>query len=311
MRVLSGWRPLLRLAWRDARRARGRSILVLVMIALPVLGVSAAAIAYRTMEVTGVEGLDRTIGSADAGIRVDPGSARVVQAFDPQVYSGGEYDDAAAMPDLDAIQRQLGRDVPAIEWTDHGQRFVTDAGVADSEATEVDLRDPLAAGLFELTSGRLPETSDEVVVNEALAERGPGLGERLETDGLALAIVGTVESAAVRDYPVVVGLPGAFGTGDESVGRTFLVGGGPVSWPEVQALNEIGAVVTSRSVLTDPPPDSALPAEVRALPSGLDDTTLSVVVLVVVMALLEVVLLAGPAFAVSARRQSRSIALLV
>ena len=150
-----------------------------------------------------------------------------------------------------------------------------------------------------------------MVVNEALAERGPGLGERLETDGLSLAIVGTVESAAVRDYPVVVGLPGAFGTGDESVGRTFLVGGGPVSWPEVQALNEIGAVVTSQSVLTDPPPDSALPAEVRALPSGLDDTTLSVVVLVVVMALLEVVLLAGPAFAVSARRQSRSIALLV
>ena len=40
---MKGWRPALRLAWRDAVRARGRSILVLVMIALPVLAVTAAA----------------------------------------------------------------------------------------------------------------------------------------------------------------------------------------------------------------------------------------------------------------------------
>ena len=37
---------------------------------------------------------------------------------------------------------------------------------------------------------------------------------------------------------------------------------------------------------------------------------LAVIALVVVMALIEVVLLAGPAFAVGARRQSRSLALM-
>ena len=37
---LGGWRPALRIAWRDALRHRGRSILVLVMISLPVLAVS-------------------------------------------------------------------------------------------------------------------------------------------------------------------------------------------------------------------------------------------------------------------------------
>ena len=36
----------------------------------------------------------------------------------------------------------------------------------------------------------------------------------------------------------------------------------------------------------------------------------AVIVLIVVMALLEVVLLAGPAFAVGARRQSRTLALM-
>ena len=44
---MTGWRPALRIAWRDALRHRGRSILVLVMISLPVLAVSAAAVDHQ------------------------------------------------------------------------------------------------------------------------------------------------------------------------------------------------------------------------------------------------------------------------
>jgi len=312
MNLFSGWRPLLRLAWRDARRARGRSILVLVMIALPVLGVSAAAVVYETTQVTGSEALARTIGAADAGVRVESGTTSVVQAFDPEDFSTGEYDESAAAPGLADIERILGRDVPALERTLRGIRFVTDRGVGDAEVTEMDLRDPLATGQFELTSGRLPTGPDEVVVNAALAARGPAVGEQLGfDDDRTLAIVGTVESTSNRGYPLAVGLLGAFGPADAAYGQTFLIGGGPVAWSEVQALNEIGATVTSRAVITDPPPDSELPAEVRAIPGGLAAGTLAVVVLIVAMALLEVVLLAGPAFAVGARRQARSIALMV
>ena len=54
---MSGWRPALLIARRDALRHRGRSILVLVMISLPVLAVSAAAVVIKTAEVTGVEGM--------------------------------------------------------------------------------------------------------------------------------------------------------------------------------------------------------------------------------------------------------------
>ena len=63
----AGSRPL-RLARRDALRDKGRSILVLVMIALPVLAVSAADVVYQTNDVSGVESLDRRLGSADARI---------------------------------------------------------------------------------------------------------------------------------------------------------------------------------------------------------------------------------------------------
>ena len=81
-RPVSGWRPALRIAWRDALRHRGRSILVLVMISLPVLAVSAAAVILKTSEVSGVEGVERTLGAADARIRTE-GRGRVMQAPDP------------------------------------------------------------------------------------------------------------------------------------------------------------------------------------------------------------------------------------
>ena len=75
-------------------------------------------------------------------------------------------------------------------------------------------------------------------------------------------------------------------------------------------LNGIGAVVLSRAVVENPPPDSELPAEVSQWQWTSTTPWIAVVVLVVVMALLEVVLLAGPAFAVGARRQSRTLALM-
>ena len=62
----AGWRLALRLARREALRARGRSILVLVMIALPVLAVTAADIVLQTQDISGSESLDRRLGSAEA-----------------------------------------------------------------------------------------------------------------------------------------------------------------------------------------------------------------------------------------------------
>jgi putative ABC transport system permease protein len=92
---------------------------------------------------------------------------------------------------------------------------------------------------------------------------------------------------------------------------TWLVDGDQVTWEEVRRLNAGGATALSRQVMLDPPPSSQIPEEVRSTSGGgMDQATLAVVVLVVVMALIEVVLLAGPAFAVGARRQARSLALL-
>ena len=175
-------------------------------------------------------------------------------------------------------------------------------------AREVDLRDPLAAGLFELTAGRAAEAPDEVVVNDVLVERG--VADRGHRDRRATRDLEVVGIRSPRD--------GARHRHDRRAARTrfgpdfadyspdvdWLVDGDPVTWSDVLALNRAGLVVTSRAVLADPPPVHEM-AEQMGYDTGYGDA-LAIIALVVTMALLEVVLLAGPAFAVSARRQARS-----
>ena len=68
MTFVRSWRTALRIARREARRARGRSALVVAMIALPVLFLSFAAVTYDMFTLTGTEKADRRMGAADARI---------------------------------------------------------------------------------------------------------------------------------------------------------------------------------------------------------------------------------------------------
>src|ERR671920_672785 len=67
--------------------------------------------------------------------------------------------------------------------------------------------------------------------------------------------------------------------------------------------------VYSRAVLEDPPPDSALPAELRPQDDFTQDTGRMVAVIGGVMLFTLPPLLVGPAFAVGAPRQRRTLAL--
>ncbi|MCD6640346.1 MAG: hypothetical protein LT071_10600, partial [Nocardioides sp.] len=180
MSALSGWRPALRIARRDALRSRGRSILVLVMIALPVLGVSAAAVVTSTAEVRGAEWTERMMGAADARIWTE-GRARMIQGADPE-HEGYtplgdiDYDNAPTEAEMRAVLGEDARLVPVVET-------FTRARLGDRavhlQAVAVDLDDPLSEGLFTLESGRLPGAPDEVVVNEAMLDKGFAVGDRL------------------------------------------------------------------------------------------------------------------------------------
>ncbi|WP_182378468.1 ABC transporter permease [Nocardioides sp. WS12] len=316
-----GWRVALRLARREALRRKGQTALMLVLICLPVLAVSAAAIVWRTADVSGVEGIDRRIGSAEALIETS-WSDNIVQSPDPEAGGYGnaenEIDEDAVLDgtDLAAVRKAVGPDRPITVFGHDSIGFQTDKGIGDFEAFTTDLANPVTDGLFEPVSGEYPPGPGEVVVNQALADRGPGVGDTLTAvrkslDGteqkFELKVVGIAESAGSRGYPLAAALPGAFGTGDSTMGR-WLVGGGPVTWDDVKELNRIGLLITSRAVLTDPPEFT----DYDGIPAGdgVDDITMTVLALVAAMVLLEVVLLAGPAFAVRAKAQAHTLALV-
>ena len=311
MNVVQAWRLPLRLARRDALRHRARSLLVLVMVALPVLAVTAADVLIQTSKVSGAESVDRRMGAAQAMVSVSDGVTSVEQPPDPDSccpITQGAAEDSPA-PTAEQISSLL--DGARLVELRHGQDgFRTDEGRADADLTEVDLRDPITRGMFHLASGRWPRSAGEVVVNQALLDKGYAVGDtlKLAADGApAPTIVGVAESAVARTYPTAAGPIGSLGI-DPQGSSQWLVDGGPVSWPTVRQLTAIGATVASRAVIDDPPPVSEWPQDVR--PTSTDDTMLAVIGLIAVMALIEVVLLAGPAFAVTARKQQRSLALM-
>lgn len=307
------WAPALRVARREAVRARGRSALVLGMIALPVLGVTAADIVIQTADVSGTEAIERRLGTADARITLEPGITRMRQTPDPDTGGFGSEGRGrgrtpATLTDLEAV---LNRDLAAVEVVEASQLVVTEAGAADIAVVETDLTNDLTDGLYRITEGRAATANDEVVVNGALAGRGFEIGDPFKVrDGPILTVVGIGESTSVRGHPLAVAPLGSFDLRTNPGSHRWLVdAGGAVTWDDVMALNEVGALVLSRAVLLDPPATSQLdPAFAHG--SGTDDAMVAVIALVVAMALLEVVLLAGPAFAVIARRMQRSLALM-
>jgi putative ABC transport system permease protein len=309
MSFLSGWRLALRLAWRDVRRSKARSALVLFMVTFPVVAVVAADVAQATASVSAPEGLDRRLGSAEAMVIAMPDGGHVVQAPDPG--DGMATSGHGPAPTLPEVREALGGPRPATEYRTGGLIVRTPLGTLAARAVGVNLADPLAHGLFRLTEGRLASAPHEVDINRALADQGFAIGDTIRaTGGRELTVVGLAESTDLRTAPVVMGLPDTVTTYRPEQGRAWLVGGTPVTWAEVQAVNEIGATVLSRAVIRHPPASTSLPPAVQRAYATDHTQIYTILALIGVMALTEVVLLAGPAFAVGARRQSRTLALI-
>lgn len=329
MSTTGGWRVALRLARREARRRKAQTALMLVLICLPVLAVTAAAIVWRTQSVSSAEGVDRRMGSAEALVEAS-GNARIDQALDFEKGGHGPADGSTTWVDPSevdvpaTVRTALGADRHLVRLiADAPVTFRTAGGRATATATATDWSDPLTRGLVRPVRGQFPPGPGEVVISQALADRGPSLGDLLRfapandahgDDGptdRTLRVVGIAESTAFEGQPLAFGAPDAFGTPAELgvVGR-YLVGGGPVTWSDQQALNRRGLLVLSRQMLTDPPAEASAHERQAFPPPPVDDAVVTVLALVVAMVLLEVVLLAGPAFAVRAKAQAHTLALV-
>jgi putative ABC transport system permease protein len=318
---------VLRLARREARRRRGRTVTILVTLALPVIVVVAIVVVVASNQLSGAEQAQRQLGPAQASLSW--AGVPVSQRANPEHGWAPREESAVA---------EMARPAPEPPGPPTGL-LPPGSTVAPSIFTEAVLRTPSASqtlfvtgeqlgrpvfsGTVELTAGRFPGAMGQLGLTEGAARSlgvevggwvdGPeGVGH-LEVVGIMTArFQGGEGFCTPAQARVLADKLGQVETDYFTTETTWFVAGPrPVTWAEVQRLNEAGWAVTSREVLLHPP--SSVPGYAgTTIGSELGRAAVATTAaLLVCMVLLEVVLLAGPAFAVGARRRERELGTLV
>lgn len=276
---------------------------------VPVAGMTGAATLVQSMQETPAERVQHQLGDTLARFRnMHAYNADVVQ--DPVVETATGSRNYAQDPDF--VPRDPKDAIPP------GYRVLTESQLT-LKAKAVDALDPAFTGKYTLLDGRAPAASDEVLVSRGLLERfSLRLGDRLMTSEGTFTAVGKLRDAAYSDGNAILFLkPGQQKVQEAATTRGpaqetifYLVGPDPVTWDQIRELNRVGIAVLSRSVALSPPPRN----EVGDAPgTGYDSQDWGGYLaggLIGALALLEVGLLAGSAFAVGAKRQVRELALL-
>jgi putative ABC transport system permease protein len=318
---VTGWRTALRVARREARRAKGRSVLVVAMIMLPVAALTFAAVYTDTFTLTPHERAERLMGTAQAVL---------ARPFDDPVHQDPTDLDAfgppgALPPTTEPAPPPTAKEL--LTLLPPGSRVVRDqtgllqvrttAGTGTVGARMLDATDPLAHGIFRQLTGRAPATRDEAALTPGAVRRlgaNEGGSVRLADGGRTFRVVGTVEDPTDLQATTVVlptgALPPAALAESPAEGprelRWLAATPGPLTWAQVKQLNLHGVVVVSRHVLAHPPS----PAERYPEFAAENRFAVGVPGLVGGLAMLEIILLAGPAFAVGARRRRRDLGLV-
>ena len=326
---LASWRPALRMARRDLGRHRVRALLTCLLVALPAVVATVAALAAHNSRWTPEVAATETMGAADGQLLVtryaevggeralwlSPRGTRSRQGEDaPARRDPATVDLPALLPDGSELVRTGRPDV----W---GTALLATGGRASVRFLE--LGSPVVAPLASITAGTAPRGPDEVAAPAyAAAELGlveasgePVPDARLElADGSALRVVGVYESEAFLGdgETTFVASPDsrlARGRTDRTA-LAYLVDLPDLTRSELRELTgELNAAGVAFK-----PRDSVLHPRAWGLPGdgspAIDVAPLVVGALCVLVGLVEVVLLVGAAFAVAARRQVRDLGLL-
>lgn len=290
--------------------------MIVALIALPIAGMTAFAVVMWSTTSTAEEEVRAELGEMEAWVQpvgvpdsgfwqapTDPTWNGYPSQSDGQILSPeGEPlgDPAVALPASTEM-------IPAVE----GQvRANTEAGVASLEAWAGEVWDARFEGRFDLVDGRAPAAADEALVTPAALKRiGISIGDEiiLPDSGEAFTIVGTLRAAYTASDQSVLFLPA-----DVPVTGTtkWFLPEHALSWADVQALNEQGIVAYSRAVVLDPPAASSADpwGNVYDQYTGAMWSLIGVLATSAAFAAYVVVMLAGAAFSVAARRQQRSLA---
>ena len=319
------WRPALRMARRDLLRHRTRAVLTMLLVALPVVVGTAAAQLHHNSRWEGERQAREVMGGADALVQVTPYvKARVAFTDGYLIARPGAFT-------RDSGERQpVRRDPSGVEVENllpRGSRVIqapesTDVRLASGGRASVlflDVSDPMSVGFGGVDAGRAPSKDDEVAVPFPMAdeldlvdaEGGLLPDATLDLmDGPALHVVGIIAEEGWSSTSARLLAPPDSVLHGGRPPREFLVDLPAMSAPQTRALvadlADSGVAAMPRDVVFHP---RAWGARVGPA-SPVDPAAMAIGALVVLFGLVEVVLIVGSAFAVSARRQVRDLGLL-
>ena len=305
------------MARRDVRRHRGRSILVFVMVSLPVALLVAAACWADTGTTSGADRVPMMMGTGQALVS-SPQQERIAQFPEEPNSFSSDGTPAAPVPGLvagedntAAMERLLGGELIPVTETD--ARFLKGDRRVRIHGLVVDGRRADLGPKAELSSGRWPTDNTEILVTAAGTEKGlpksgsvsvSVAGELRDVD-----VVGTAKALRSEGGQADFVVPTPFDVADRYGSTWILERDTAVLWSEVRRLNEYGIAVQSAAVLRNPPDDSELDPMVRNQASYQSNRAAQTALVGGVMLFLVTTLLVGPAFAVSASRQRRTLAI--
>ena len=318
-------RPAVRIAWRDIRRSPGRSALVIALIALPVFALSAADVLARTMQLSTVEQVHRQVGNSAALIADPPATTgpSVEQSPDGLNSFGGNAPASGstrpgAVIDAAFLAAHLPAGARLIETSGSKWTIATRYGITTTEVQDDDYGNHVFTPLLDAVLGRRPTGPGEVALTPSLARRiGRGVGDAIVNTATKVryTVVGIVadrfDPVAQTAY-VAPGTIGTLGLAATWITHDYYIdSAAPVTWPMIVALNRVGVTVVSTYVAAHPPARAEVPFYRSGNSSpGASAAGITTATLLSGMVVLEIVLLAGPAFAVGARRMRRTMGLI-
>lgn len=157
-----GWRVPFRLARRDVARRPGRTLLVVLLMALPVAVMTLADVSYRTTKADEAARIPALFGQADV-----VGQFSVCDGCVPRaVFESG----------LPERTRSVWLTMAGLPLRVEGSRKSVGQTVTNGDVTQ-----PLLDGMYSLSQGHWPTTDDEVAMtDDAMTMLGVSLGDRFE-----------------------------------------------------------------------------------------------------------------------------------
>jgi|GEM_PF-3116055 len=299
-------RAVWRLARRELTRHRARSLLALLLVALPVAAIGALGVISTS--------LDNLQFQFEKNVQ-----ATIVYFREPvhQTPEGYYFTSAAgqlpASVDVPAVVTPL---IPSEDLLTLDADLTVKVRSSTQEVSltlrQVDTRDLEAS--TPIATGTRPAKGEIALTQEYARELGVHIGDSVQiyydNRWTRVTVVGIGSNLLAPDQLVT-----NIDTMMVGTARWIITGPAPIDWDTVKALNERGFVVESTWVLAHPPPRSAQYPDILADPLADAGASSSITDWLWTGGLtgagfIEMVLLITPIFTVSAKRQTRSIALM-